>query len=176
MAFCLCGTKLISYSFKPFGESSKSHSQIDDNFLTWAASAGSITNGFARLFFGTMIDRFSFKLLMGVILTAEFVMCLLFYVSAHIPGLYFALILVNYAIVGGFFVVLPVSTTRTFGLKLGPQVFALNFGGVLASLINLSMTHWLLPATSYLTLYLAGAAVTFCSLVVLFFTKEELDV
>ena len=67
-----------------------------------------------------MIDKFSFKLLMGVILTAEFTMCILFYVSANTPGLYFSLILANYAIVGGFFVILPVSVTRTFGLRLGP--------------------------------------------------------
>ena len=29
-------------------------------------------------------------------------------------------VLANYAIVGGFFVILPVSVTRTFGLRLGP--------------------------------------------------------
>ena len=77
---------------------------------------------------------------------------------------------------GGFFVVLPVSMTRTFGLKLGPQVFALNFGGVISAIINLCITKWLLPATNYFTLYAAGGGFTFIGLLILCFLKEGLDI
>ena len=71
---------------------------------------------------------------------------------------------------------LPVSMTRTFGLKLGPQVFALNFGGVISAIINLCITRWLLPATNYFTLYAAGSGITFVAVVILCFLKEELDI
>ena len=120
MAFGLCGNNLILYSMKPFGESSESHTQIDDDLLTWAASIGAILNGISRLVFGTLIDKYSFRVLMGIILAFELAICIAFYFSAHSPSFYFALVLITYALIGGFFVILPVSITRTFGLKLGP--------------------------------------------------------
>ena len=71
------------YSFKPFGESSRSHEPIGDSLLTWAASIGAITNGSARVVFGNLIDKYSFKFLMGIILTIELILCIVFHVSAN---------------------------------------------------------------------------------------------
>ena len=51
----------------------------------------------------------------------------------------------------------------------------MNIGGVLSSILNLVLTKWLLDATNFLTLYLAGAAVTCFAIAILCFHKEELD-
>lgn len=60
---------------------------------------------------------------MSIILTVELAMCLVFWVAANSPGFFFFLILLNYAILGGFFTIVPVSVTKIFGLELGPQVY-----------------------------------------------------
>ena len=177
MAFGCYGSTLVSYSFKPFGESSKSHHGLDDTMLTWAASVGSITNGLMRIVFGNLIDRFSFKLLMGIILTIELAMCLLFYFAANSAAFFFILIMLNYAILGGYFTIFPVSVTKIFGLELGPQVYVqLAMGSFFSSLFNLITTKWLLPATNYITLFMTGAGVTVIAIVILCFIQENLDV
>lgn len=177
MAFGCYGSTLVSYSFKPFGESSKSHTGIDDGLLTWAASVGAITNGSMRIVFGNLVDRFSFKFLMSVVLTIELAMCMLFFIAANSSGFFFFLILLNYSILGGFFTIFPVSVTKIFGLKVGPQVYVqISMGSFFASLLNLFATKWLLPATNYFVLFCTGAAVTCVALALLCFIKEELDV
>ena len=177
ICFGVYGSSLVSYSFKPFGESSKSHDSIDDGLLTWAASLGAITNGGIRVVFGELVDRFSFKLLMSIILTIELAMCLLFWVAANSPGFFFFLVLLNYAVLGGFFTIFPVSVTRIFGLEKGPQVFVqISMGSFISSLLNLAATKWLLPASNYLVLFCTGAVTTLLALTMLCFIKEELDV
>mmetsp|Transcript_19470 Transcript_19470/g.24028 ORF Transcript_19470/g.24028 Transcript_19470/m.24028 type:complete len:237 (-) Transcript_19470:72-782(-) len=177
MAFGCYGSTLVTYAFKPFGESSSSHSPIDDGLLTWAASIGAIVNGSMRVVFGKLIDKLSFRLLMSIVLTIELAMCLVFYFAANSPWFFFVLILLNYAILGGFFTILPVSVTRIYGLELGPQVYVqISMGSFLSSLFNLATTKWLLPATGYLTLFAGGSLVTVVALAVLCFIKEDLDV
>ena len=124
MIFGVYGSSLLSYSYKPFGESSKTHDAIDDTLLTWASSIGAgLVNGGSRVLFGALIDKFSFRVLMTIILVTELVCCLVFYWSANSPVIFFCVTLVNYGVLGAYFTVLPVSVTRTFGLDLGPQVF-----------------------------------------------------
>ena len=177
MMFGLYGQHMVMYSFKPFGESSKSHDQISDNLLTWAASIGAICNGLIRLLIGSLIDRYSIKLLMTIVLLVELAMCVVFYFAANNSACYFALVVINYTLSGCFYTCIPVSVTRTFGLKLGPQIFVhISLGSWLADWLNLFTTKWFLPATNYLSLYIVAALVTVIALVVLFFIKEELDV
>jgi len=118
------GSTLLSYSYKPFGESSSDHTAINDGLLTWAASIGAgLLNGIARLCFGNLADKFSFRLLMGIILTLELVTCLMFYWAANCPALYFTAIMFNYICIAGIYAIFPVSVTQVFGLKRGPQVY-----------------------------------------------------
>ena len=111
------GATLLSYSYKPFGESSSTHKKINDGLLTWASSIGAgFVNGGSRVVFGALIDKFKFKQLMIIILFTELVTCLAFYWSAHIPAIYFCMVLLNYGVLGAYFTVLPVSVTRVYGL------------------------------------------------------------
>ena len=60
----------FSYSYKPFGENTSPHEQISDKTLTWAASIGAgLVNGLSRICFGTLVDKYSFKLLMSILMT-----------------------------------------------------------------------------------------------------------
>jgi len=124
MIFGNIGTNLISYSYKPFGESSSTHAMISDGLLTWAASINTgLVNGGSRLVFGKLADRFSFRSIMLVIMTLDLINCIGFYWAANIPAIYFICIMINYLIIAGFYTTFPVSVTKVFGLKRGPQVF-----------------------------------------------------
>jgi len=124
MAMGCYGATLLSYSFKPFGESSSTHDPISDELLTWGFNIGAgLVNGLSRVVFGNLSDKFSFKAIMTILLTMELLSCLVFYWAATVPWFYFICIMVNYAMLGGFFTILPVSVTKVFGLELGASVY-----------------------------------------------------
>jgi len=171
------GSTLLSYAYKPFGESSQTHDPISDDLLTWAASIGSgIVNGIARFTFGNLADKYSFRRLMSIILSVELLTCILFYWAANVPALYFTCVLLNYGVLGGIYAIFPVSVTHVYGLEKGPLVYVqVLIGSFLSSLLNLFATKWILPISNYGTLFMIGALVTVVSIVVVFFIKEELD-
>mgnify|MGYP000927195903 FL=1 len=167
----------ISYSYKAFGESGESHDPISDSLLTWASSCGAGINGVARIIFGSLADKFSFRALMMVVLCIELGTALVIFPAAQVPALFFVCVLLNYTVVGGFFAIFPVSVTSVFGMEHGPQIYVqILIGSFISSLMNLITTQFILPATSFATMFYIGAGTTFGAMVMLFFLKEELDV
>ena len=77
-------------------------------------------NGFSRISFGTLVDKYSFRRLMGILMAIQLVNACVCYWAAYVPALFFICILVNYMVLGGLFAVFPVSVTNVFGLELGP--------------------------------------------------------
>ena len=66
---------------------------------------------------------------------------------------------------------------NTFGLKHGPRIYSVILtAGILSSTLNIFMTKYLLPATSYEFCFYTGGVVTASSLIVLWRFKEKLDV
>ena len=52
----------------------------------------------------------------------------------------------------------------------------MSMGGFFACCLNLFTTKWVLPVTSYLTLYILGFLMTSLALINLYFLTESLDV
>ena len=99
------------------------------------------------------------------------------YWAAYWPPAYFACILINYVVIGGIYSMFPVSVMRCFGQEHGAQIYVnIMFGNIFGSLTNLLTNEWLFPATSYVTMFYFGSAVQVTTLIVLYFTNEELDV
>ena len=103
-----------------------------------------------RVLFGRLMDKYSARSLLAILLTSELVLCLVFFYAAHYPALYFFCIMVDYAILGGFFTIIPVSITKVFGLEMGPQVYVhVTIGSFFSAFLNLLATRLVLPHTSY---------------------------
>lgn len=97
--------------------------------------------------------------------------------AAYVPALYFICIMTNYLVVGGLFTIFPVSVTNVFGLERGPQIYVwILFGGVLSAVLNLFSSKYLLPATSFIVIYYAGALTQIVTIALVIWFKEELDV
>ena len=111
----------FSYSYKPFGENDTPHEQISDSTLTWAASVGAgLVNGLSRIGFGTLVDKYSFRRLMSILMLIQLVNSMVCFWAAYVPALFFICILINYMVLGGLFAIFPVSVTNVFGLEYGP--------------------------------------------------------
>jgi hypothetical protein len=168
----------FSYTYKTFGENDSPHDQISDKTLTWAASVGSgLVNGCSRVAFGTLVDKYSFRTLMSILMTIQLANSMLCFWAAYVPALYFICVLVNYMVIGGIFATFPVSVQNCFGLEFGPQIYVqILFGSFISSLMNLVTTKYLLPATSFVLIVYVGSLFQVASLGCLYFFSEELDV
>lgn len=168
----------FSYTFKAFGEDSSIHPGLSDVMLTWAASIGSgVVNGFTRLSLGLLQDRKSFRALYGLLLIVQLLNSLVVYWASWIPWMFFICILLNYFSLGGLFAIFPTSVARVFGINMGPQVYvAILFGSFLSGVTNMFVTHYILPATSFVFIFYLGSVITVIVMIILFNFKEELDV
>ena len=114
----------FSYSYKTFGENDRPHEQISDTTLTWAASIGSgVINGLSRIVCGTLVDRYGYKTMMNILMVVNLVNSLVCFWAAYVPSLFFICVLLNYAVLGGFFAVFPVSVQNCYGPEFGPQIY-----------------------------------------------------
>ena len=124
LAIMVLGTyygTFFMHAYKLFGQNTSAHPQISDKTLTWAASIGAgLVNGLSRVFFGTLVDKYSFKTLMGILMTIQLVNACVCFWAAYVTAIYFFCILLNYAAIAGLFTVFPVAVNNVFGLEIGP--------------------------------------------------------
>ena len=150
----ICGNffaTFFSYSYKEYGENSSLHKPISDITLTWAASIGSgLGNGISRLSMGYLADFYTFRTLQTILTLISITISLSVFWVSEIPFLYVCCVFMNYFQLGGLFAIFPTSVIKTFGMKQGPQVYAvIIYANVFASALNIFMTRYLLPVTSF---------------------------
>lgn len=177
----VCGNffaTFFSYTYKAYGEDSALHTPISDTTLTWAASiGGGLVNGSSRFVMGALQDKYSFRVLLSILMLISLLVSVTVYWFTSVPALYFICVLANYFSNGGLFAVFPGSVTNTFGLKFGPQIYSIILlASIVSSCLNILMTDVLLPATSFEFCFYTGAVVTCFSLVILWRFEEKLDV
>ena len=79
-----------------------------------------LLNGLSSILFGWLIDKYSFRFLMGILMVVQLLNSMVCFWAAYVPALYFICILINYMAMGGFFAIFPVSVTNVFGIEHGP--------------------------------------------------------
>ena len=115
----------IAFNYKEYG-----HLQItDETFLTTVGSLGSVFNGLGRLFWGVLLDRFSFK----AVSTSINIILLAFSVTMQylvkVDYMYLIAVCLIYLAYGGNYSVYPTHTVRTLGNKYGPKLYYVVFIG-----------------------------------------------
>jgi len=168
----------FSYTFKGFAEDDTYHTIISDRLMSIAASVGGgLVNGATRITMGTLTDKFSFKLLFGIMMVVQLFNALVCFWAGKNGGTFFVCVMLNYFSLGGLFAVFPGTVIRTFGKEHGPSVYVLVLiGSFVSSVLNIFNTKLLLPNTSFLVVYMVGAGTTVLCLIVLYFYEEKLDV
>jgi MFS family permease len=145
--------------------------------LSTAGSVGSgLVNGLTRITMGSLTDKYSFKLLFGIMMCVQLFNSLICFWAANSPGLFVLCIQMNYFSIGGLFAVFPSTVMNVFGFKHGPQVYTLVLlGSLMSSIVNLIMTKLILPGTGFLFCFSLGSVVTVICLVILWQYDEKLD-
>lgn len=168
----------FSYTFKAFAEDDTYHPRISDGLISVAASVGSgLVNGITRITMGSLTDKYSFKLLYSIVMGIQLFNSVVCFWAANSSSLFFICVLLNYLSLGGIFAVYPTTAIKTFGIKHGPSIYAMILiGGFCSSLFNIPLTIYLLPKTSFLTVYFVGSVATILNFVVLYFYEEKIDV
>lgn len=96
---------------------------IDDRFLTFVGSIGSVANGLSRVCWGSMQDRLGFRTNYRIVLITElFVFSLMPWIVQTNQYLYMVCVFMGYASLGAHFVLFPNVMVQIFGLKGGVQL------------------------------------------------------
>lgn len=115
----------VAFNFKEFGLLHIA----DDHFLSVLGSLGSVCSGVFRLFWGNMMDIFSYRANISTILTLFLVSCGSIYWAVHSKVVYAILIPVTQGFYGGIFSIYPPQTIRILGRKLGAKLYYITFSG-----------------------------------------------
>jgi hypothetical protein len=101
--------------FKAFGESNG----LDDAFLTFAATFAMVFNCVSRLCGGIILDRMTFKMFFGLVLTVQTAVALSYDTVARYQYVFVFYLCLTYFVMGSTFVSLPILFAKVFGPEVG---------------------------------------------------------
>lgn len=132
LMFTVYGTMIVS-NYKLYGE----YNNFEDNFLSTVGTIGSIMNGCTRIFWGSLMEKFTILQLIWANLLIQIVISFTFRWVAKYAGLFFLYIVLGYFCYGGWLSVFPALITRIYGKKIGTSIYGITFFGFsLASFIQ----------------------------------------
>ena len=139
---------------------------IDDEHLTIAGSLGAVCNGGSRLMWATLLDKYRFNHVYGIIMGIQLAISCTIYFTRQSPTLYIIWVCISYLCEGGQFSCFPVVIANVFGLTNGGVITTLAFLAVPISSIS-SFVLVLFEAPP-LYIYIVGAVLTFANIILLY--------
>lgn len=101
----------------------------DDQFLTIVGSLGAVFNGFGRLIFGMLLDKFSYRALSTVINGVLAIFAFTFSLIGETKWLFLIAVALTYFAYGGNYSIYPTHTVRILGNEIGSKIYCLVFIG-----------------------------------------------
>ncbi|KAL4470917.1 hypothetical protein ABPG72_005951 [Tetrahymena utriculariae] len=125
---------LINGNYKPLA---KDYGFTSDSFQSLVGSISGIANGFCRPLWSTLLDKFSFKRVLQILLTIEIITSLSLQ-STHISQIFFVFwICIIHMTLGGTLSMWPVFSSQINGVKIGSQLYGFYwYGFTLANLLQ----------------------------------------
>ena len=101
----------------------------DDHFLSLVGSLGSVGNGLFRLFWGNMMDQWSYRRIKTIILSLFIISCATINWAVRSKVIYAILVPITYGFFGGTFSIYPPQTIKILGKKMGTKLYYMTFAG-----------------------------------------------
>jgi len=158
---------------------------VDASYVSFVASVASIF-GALRFFWSFLLDKFSFKLIYGIM------MCFQILIGFSLPSileiedemvkqvLFMIAVCVSFNLEGAHFVIVPTVYSKLFGPKGGIRVFSVGFSFLaFASILNIFVLTFFLDQSGWMSLGFNGICYIYASLgviallVLLVLFKEE---
>ena len=96
----------------------------DDSYLTMVASAGGVASGLSRIFWGLMLDCFSFKVLMVIINCGLFLLGATMQLVSGSKPMFLIYVVLCYFFYGGITSLMPARTYQIYGQRTGARVYS----------------------------------------------------
>ena len=162
---------LISNCNRDFGNKSG----VSQNALFILGTLFGIINGSSRFFWGYLMDKFGFKILMFIITGIEITIAASLYFSVKIEIIYIISVLLISACIGGHFATLSPTFNKVFGLEKGPEMYGLTGNGIgIASVSGPLLSYFVLKEKKdFLVVFLIGGALCVLKFFVLIMFKEN---
>ena len=134
-----------------------------------------IVNGTCRFFWGYLLDKYGFKLLMTIITFIEITVGTCLYFMVKIYPVYIILVLFAASCIGGNFCILTPVFNQIFGLEMGPEVYAVTSIAIGTANIcgPLIVNLFLKENSDFLYAFLLGATLSVIKLCVLVFFDDD---
>ncbi|EAR82644.1 oxalate/formate antiporter (macronuclear) [Tetrahymena thermophila SB210] len=154
---------LINGNYKPLA---KDYGFTNDSFQSLVGSISGIANGLCRPMWSTLLDKFSFKRVLQVLLTIEIITSLSLQ-STHINQVFFILwICIIHMTLGGTLGMWPVFSSQINGVKIGSQLYGFYwYGFTLANLLQFLLVLYTKKSIGFnkiFYIYFAQAFVALC--------------
>lgn len=140
--------------------------QLSEELLSFLSKTFSLINGFGRIFWGTLFDKFGFKKLYLVVLICEVIVSSSLFYIGNSPFLYFfAISLTSFVLSGSISLMIPLYP-KIYGVKYASEIngISLSLYGF-SSLLGPIVSKFLIKDKSdYKLLYLSGTFFAIISL------------
>lgn len=156
----------IASVYKPIAQD-----ELKDSVLTIAGAIGSVCNGTSRVFWASLMDRFSFRSVYACLLLLELAVSLSIYYVRDQPVLYPIWVGLSYWCEGGHFSMFATAGVQIFGIKNGGTIFSVIFLATpVTSTLSFILIKENLPTQ---TILWVGSAMTAFNLVLLYFFNDK---
>ncbi|XP_071479836.1 apicoplast pyruvate carrier 1-like [Diadema antillarum] len=145
----------------------------DDHFLAIVGSFSAVFNGLGRVFWGSLADKFSYRVIMMVLSGTTAALFTTLIATQYVGRvMFFIWVCAIFFVFSGNFALFPTVTARAFGVTS----FGLNYGLVftamaLSTLIGASLASVLHDHISWLGMFLIVAAFSFISVILTIFFR-----
>lgn len=101
----------------------------DDGFLNIVGFVGALCNGFGRLLWGFLFDKYKFHKTFAIVLVVELFIQVFLKLSLNSPTSYFICCVLGFFCLGGHPVLFPSFTIQSFGANVGSIIYGFVFFG-----------------------------------------------
>ncbi|KAL4512745.1 hypothetical protein ABPG72_020582 [Tetrahymena utriculariae] len=158
---------LINGNYKSIA---KDYGFTNDSYQTLVGSLGGIANGFSRPLWASLLDKFSFKHILNVILAIQIV-CIFTMRFTSISQIFFiAWVFITHMTMGAVLGMWPVLSAQLNGVKVGSQLFGLYwFGFSVATMIQFLIVLVLKKSIGFDNIYYIYAVQAILSVLIISF-------
>lgn len=100
---------------------------FDDKFLTLLGAFGALACGLSRFLWAALIEKFSFKFLLWMLLIINSVLAFTIYYIREIKAVYPVYVILTSICYGGFLGIFPAISSKVFGFRYGAQIYGFLF-------------------------------------------------
>ncbi|KAL4478673.1 hypothetical protein ABPG74_006908 [Tetrahymena malaccensis] len=164
---------LINGNYKPLA---KDYGFTSDSFQSLVGSISGIANGFCRPIWSTLLDKFSFKRVLQILLTIEIITSLSLQ-STHINQVFYIIwICLIHMTLGGTLSMWPVFSSQINGVKIGSQLYGFYwYGFTIANLLQFLLVLYVKKTIGFNKIFYIYFAQAFVGLLIITFYNFKVN-